>query len=783
MDRFNRATSTESLPRPLTSLIGRERELGDVAALLCRDDVQLVTLTGPGGVGKTRLAIEIAMRMAPSFPEGVWFVDLAPLREGAQVIPAIAQAVGISGRIDSPQALLAGIPQQEPYLLLLDNFEQVVDVARLIAQLLASSPLLTMLITSREPLKVRGEREYPVAPLTISVDATGPVDGEPRHLDAALLFADRAQAVLPSFALTADNAVAVTEICRRLDGLPLAIELAAAQVKLLPPASLLTRLESRLPLLSGSRRDLPERQQTMRNAIAWSYDHLAPPEQALFRRLGVFVGGFTLPAAEEIATAVREPVVEVLRDLASLIDKSLVRVSTAGGGEPRYAMLETIREFALEQLAASDENVPIRDAHAAWCTKVAEVRRLHGDIWMEPEIPGRTIPTLETEYGNVHASLVWLEESGNLGGLARVAGSAYWYWHLYGPRSEGLRWLRRARDAPANSLIDKQSRLWALDALGLLARNTGQLDEAMAAAEECQLLARELDDILAEATAAALIGYIALAQGAYDRAESFSRRSIALREQSAVGWHVAIMQSSLGQIAYGRGDLEVAIGELQEALATQRQAGDPFEIAHISGYLALVHCEQGRFQEAAALLAEALPVWQDLNNQENLSEWLAHLATLSAACGSPRVGASLLASASTLRDAVGHAFSIPERATYERTEQSLRDTLGGVEFAHAWQAGAAMSAQQAVADASAFLETLLATGTAGDERAQVPFGLTSRELDVLRLLVDGQSDKEIADALFIGTRTVETHVGNVLAKLGVRNRAEAAVLATRNGLA
>jgi ATP/maltotriose-dependent transcriptional regulator MalT len=324
--------------------------------------------------------------------------------------------------------------------------------------------------------------------------------------------------------------------------------------------------------------------------------------------------------------------------------------------------------------------------------------------------------------------------------------------------------------------------MWVLDALGLLARNAGELDEATAAAEECQTLARELGDVLAEATAAALLGYIDLARGAYDRAEGFMRTAMELRQQVEVGWQIAIMHSLLGQVAYGRGDLDQAIVEYQEARAAQRQSGDLFDVASISGYLALVRCEQGQFGEAATLLAEALQIWRDLNNQENLSEWLADVATLAVACGTPRLGASLLASASALRDAVGHAFVLPERATYERTEQLLRDALGSERFADAWQAGSTQPAQQAIADASAFLDTLQAPGPTEIDRAPTPFGLTPRELDVLRLLVDGRSDREIAEALFIGARTVETHVSNLLGKLGAHNRAEAATLAVRNGL-
>lgn len=526
----SQVTSPAVLPVPLTQLIGRDREIGDVADLIRRDDVRLVTLTGPGGVGKTRLAIAVASLAADEFPDGVHFVDLSALNDPSLVVPAIAQELGVLHGSHSVGALVAALAQRPRMLLVLDNFEQVVNAASEIVRLLKGVTALKMLVTSREPLRIDGERDYPVSPLALA-SASDSLD--PAHLgqlDSIRLFTGRAQAVLPSFGLTPANAATISAICTRLDGLPLAIELAAARVKALPLEAILTRLDHPLPLLVGDRRDAPKRQQTMRNAIAWSYSLLTDLEQSVFRCLGVFVDGFTLEAAEAVLSG-GIPTDDLLPALVSLVDKSLVRLDVLALGGPRYVMLETIREFASERLLASEDHAAIRDAHAAWCIRLAEQRRLHGDVWNEPGGSTATPPAV-IEFGNIRAALEWLNESDNLPELARLAGSVYWYWHMVGPRAEGVRWHRLAVTARATTRRDKESLMWALEGHSWLTRNAGQFDEASCAAQDSLVLATELGDSSGQSTALAILSFIAVGQGDYQQAEDFGRQSLETRLQS-----------------------------------------------------------------------------------------------------------------------------------------------------------------------------------------------------------------------------------------------------------
>jgi predicted ATPase/transcriptional regulator with XRE-family HTH domain len=444
-----------SLPVPLTRLIGREAEVAAIWARLASRDERLVTVTGPGGSGKTRLAIEVAVRVAGQFADGVVFVDLSPLTDSTLVLPTIASTLGVREVAGQPlHETLATFLAPKRLLLLLDNCERVLAAAPDIATLLAASPGLVILVTSREPLHVRGEREFPLLPLAVPAADHRLTVEELAQVPAITLFVERVTAGLPDLALTEDNAAAIATICRRLDGLPLAIELAAARVKVLPPAALLARLEKRLPLLTGGGRDLPARQRTMRDAIAWSYDLLRPEEQALFRRLAVFAGGFTLAAAE----AVTEPseALSVLDGVVVIVEQSLLRQSASSEAEPRYQMLETVREFGLERLASAGESVLVRGQHARYFLQLSEGRSRGIPILMDPETLARMAP----EQDNARLALAWFEEQDDSDALLELSAMLYGLWLARGLHQEGLIWLNRALERSSHAASAAHKRSW-----------------------------------------------------------------------------------------------------------------------------------------------------------------------------------------------------------------------------------------------------------------------------------------------------------------------------------
>ena len=563
-----RSLPQSRLPAPLTPLVGREQEIAAVCALLWRPEVRLVTLTGTGGVGKTRLALGVAAAVNADFADGICLVALAPLIDPGLVLSTIAQALGVQEQGSRP--LLEGLQdhlREKQLLLLLDNFEQVVSAAPVVAELLVAAPRLRVLVTSRTSLHLSGEHEFVVPPLALPDLRNLPPPDRLLQYGAIRLFVARAQAAHSAFVMTGENATAIAAICQQVDGLPLAIELAAGRSKLFAPQALLSRLRNRLKLLVGGAQDLPLRQQTLRGTIAWSYDLLGQDEKALFRRLAVFVGGCTLEAAEAVCTAQGDLLIDVLEAVAALVDKSLLRQETQADGQPRLLMLETIREYALERLAASGEAEAVQRQHAIFFLRFSEEA--------EPKIRGaehflwRT--RLEVEHDNLRAALRWTLESQEAEMGMQLAFSLVGFWRASNQDREGRNWCEQVLAQPGTS-ARTAARAMALLAAGAMTMFQGDLPQAQLLLEESIAIGREVGRAAKRTLALALtvLAYGALLQGNLGAARELAEEGVRLFREVGEAWGTALALNHLGRATLELGDPVAARPLLEESAALFR---------------------------------------------------------------------------------------------------------------------------------------------------------------------------------------------------------------------
>jgi len=725
----------DNLPLQRTAFIGREHEEAALRQLLIREDARLVTLTGPGGIGKTRLALQVAQGLAHQFPGGVCFVPLSSVSDHNLIASTIAQAFGV--RETGNQSLQESLKEYvsgfgQPTLLLLDNFEHLVSAAPVIAQLLTIGPRLKVVVTSQAPLHIYGEHEFPVPPLGLpdpkSILPLETLSGLP----AIALFVERARAVKHEFALTKENAPAVAAICARLDGLPLAIELAAARIKLLSPSAMLARLEGRLNLLTGGARDLPSRQQTLRGTVDWSYGLLNAAEQTLFRRLSVFAGGCTLEGVEAVCDTRGDLGLDVLDGMASMVDKSLAQQVEQGDTETRFRMLSTIREYALERLAESHDESATRRAHAAYYLVLAEEGAK--DVATNPE----WLDHFELEHDNFRVALDYLIRTGDVDWGFRLGAALFRFWetreHLAEGR-DGLTRLLAMQGAAARSklrarlvfavavlagaqgdfasakqlfeesldtciaLNDNRGVAVALNALAVNARERGDLSASALLAERCAAIWKDVGDSADIARALSNLAGVIKMQGEYKRASALYDECLAMFRKAGDAAGVAWTLNYQGDVAREQADFAAARSFCEQSLAAFRQLHDGWGIASTLSDLAGLSCDQGNNAESRRLYGESLKMFQELGHKRGVARVLECLAASAAAQSNAVQALHLAGAAAALRQRLGAPIPLHEKPRMEKALEFARRTLGDAAGLTAWMEGWAMPVEKAIQEA------------------------------------------------------------------------------------
>jgi predicted ATPase len=723
------------LPAPRTPLIGRAQELAAVKQLLLSGHARLVTLTGAGGSGKTRLALQVAADLVDEFPGGLYFVELASITDPGTVASTIAQMVGMRHTGGKPLAEALQdhlrLLVHAPTLLFLDNFEHLLAAAPVVVKLLEACAPLKALVTSRAVLHVYGEHEFPVPPLSLpepgQLGSFETLSGNP----AVTLFVQRAAAVKPDFALTSENAPVVAQICCRVDGLPLAIELAAARVKMLPPEAMLARLENRLDILTGGARDLPARQQTLRKTIDWSHDLLSATEQKLLRRLSVFAGGFALESAEAVCNTQRDLEIGLLEGMASLVDKSLVQQVERKDGEARFTILETIREYGLEQMAATGEDEATRRAQAAYFLVLAE----EGTLPLTPPERENWLELCDADHDNLRAALDWLIAHDSAEWALRLGLALYWFWErrehlvegrerleailkmrsaqtrtpawayaaghagglasIQGDYENALRLHREALDIYCE-LDDQKGIVKQLSSVGLQEYSQGDYAAAWSSFEQSLRLCRELGDGRETAGALSNLAQAVNAQGDHTQARSLLEEALSifreLGDQIGVAWSI----NHLGDVARDRGDLAEARGLYQEGADIFRRQGERWGMARSSADLGYLACDQDDSASAHSLFEEALAIFLELGHKRGIAKVLEGFAYLAAHQNNPERALTLAGAASSLRQTIGAPSRPKEQAKLDAALKPAWQQGDSAAAKATWVAGWKMRLEEAI---------------------------------------------------------------------------------------
>ncbi len=761
-----------NLPLQLSSFVGRETELAEVKRLL--ENSRLLTLTGSGGCGKTRLALAAAGELAEGFEDGVWMVELASLADPSLVPRSVASTLGVReqpGR--SLTETLSDHLGTKKVLLVLDNCEHLVEACASLAEaLLHSCPELRILATSRETLGITGEVAWLVPSLSLpDLRRLPAVESLPRY-ESAHLFVERATGVKPTFAITEQNAPAVAQICYRLDGIPLAIELAAARAKVLSVEQIAERLDDCFRLLSAGSRTAMPRHRTLHATMDWSHELLSLEERALFRRLSVFSGGFTLEAAEPVCAGEELERDEVLDLLSHLVDKSLV-TAREEGGEARYRLLETVRQYAMEKLSESGKAERFRERHAEYYLALAEEA--------EPELKGERqlawLERFEREHDNLRAAISWSLHRSNLQDAARLGWALWLFWWIHGHFAEGRRSMEQALSAEGSLAMPAAARAQTLFVAGTMACGQGDHQSAEPLLEESVALFRELGDRRGVAYALGSAAVLAITQEQYERGIVYSEEATDLFLEVGDKWGAAPMLGCSAVAWLNRGDHGRAKSLAERGLALCRETGDKHGTSIALCTLAGVAQAERDHERARALFEEGLAVSAALGNEADIVHCLEGLASVAGAEGLVVRAAHLWGAAEALLEKIEAVYAyVPDRSLH-RSQVAARSLIEKAAWEAAWAEGRTMTPEQAIEYA---LDHSATPVTAAPET--YPAGLSAREAEVLKLVAEGLTNAEVAGKLFLSSRTVDWHLGSIYRKLGFHSRTEAARFAIEHDL-